>query len=54
MSFTDTDVGNQVSFIFANKSEDDIILRKELDEMAAKHDQLKVSAFSAQMKDLKK
>lgn len=32
----------EVSFVFANKTEDDIILRDELDELAAKHDNLKV------------
>lgn len=33
----------QVTFLFANKTEEDIILRKELDELQKKHDNLKVS-----------
>ncbi len=33
----------QVSLVFANQSEKDIILKKELDEMAAKHDNFQVS-----------
>lgn len=32
----------QVSLIFANQTEEDIILRDELDQMAAKHDNLQV------------
>lgn len=32
----------QVSLIFANQTEDDIILRDELDQMAAKHDNFQV------------
>ena len=32
----------QVSLIFANQTEEDIILRKELDDMAAKHDNFQV------------
>ncbi len=32
----------QVSLIFANQTEDDIILRDELDQMAAKHDKFQV------------
>jgi cytochrome-b5 reductase len=32
----------QVSFIFANQSEDDIILKDKLDDMAAKHDNFRV------------
>ena len=32
----------EVTFLFANKTEDDIILRKELDDLAAKHDKFKV------------
>jgi len=34
----------QVSLIFANQTEDDIILRDELDQMAAKHDNFQVHA----------
>lgn len=33
----------QVSLIFANQTEQDIILRKELDDLAAKHDNFQVS-----------
>lgn len=33
----------EATFIFANKTEQDIILKKELDEMAAKSDKLNVS-----------
>ena len=33
----------QVSLIFANQTEEDIILRKELDHMAAKHDNFEVT-----------
>ena len=32
----------QVSLVFANQTEKDIILKKELDEMAAKHDNFQV------------
>lgn len=32
----------QVSLVFANQTEQDIILRDELDEMAAKHDNFQV------------
>ena len=32
----------QVSLVFANQTEDDIILRDELDQMAAKHDNFQV------------
>ena len=32
----------QVSLIFANQTEDDIILRDELDQMAANHDKFQV------------
>ncbi|KAK9806415.1 hypothetical protein WJX73_003653 [Symbiochloris irregularis] len=32
----------KVTFLFANKTEEDIILRKELDELAKKHDNLKI------------
>ena len=34
----------QVSLIFANQTEGDIILKDELDQMAAKHDNFQVSA----------
>lgn len=37
----------QVTFVFANKTEEDIILRKELDELAKKHDNVKVFSDSA-------
>ncbi len=37
----------QVSLIFANQTEDDIILRDELDQMAAKHDNFQVHACPA-------
>ena len=33
----------QVSLVFANQTEEDIILKDELDEMAAKHDNFQVS-----------
>ena len=33
----------QVSLIFANQTEKDIILKEELDEMAAKHDNFQVT-----------
>lgn len=41
MSSTGCDV--QVSLVFANQSEDDIILKDELDKMEREHDNLKVS-----------
>ena len=34
----------QVNFIFANQSVDDIILKKELDKIAAKNDNINVSS----------
>ena len=34
----------KVSFIFANQSVEDIILKKELDELNASHDNIKVDA----------
>ena len=37
----------QVNFIFANQSVDDIILKKELDEIAAKNDNINVSPHSS-------
>lgn len=42
-----SDDKTQVSLIFANQTEDDIILRKELDEMAAKHDNFQVQTRSS-------
>lgn len=33
----------QVSFIFANQSVDDILLKKELDEIASRNDNINVS-----------
>ena len=33
----------EVTLVFANKSEDDILLKKELDDMARKHRNFKVS-----------
>lgn len=40
----------QVSLIFANQTEEDIILRKELDDMAAKHDNFQVTLAVDQSK----
>lgn len=36
----------EVSFIFANKTEEDIILRKELDDLAQRHSNIKVIAVA--------
>ena len=36
----------QVSLVFANQTEKDIILKEELDEMAAKHDNFQVSSLT--------
>lgn len=33
----------QASFVFANQTVDDIILKRELDEIASKHDNITVS-----------
>lgn len=37
----------EVTLVFANKTEDDILLRKELDAMARKHKNFKVSTSQA-------
>ena len=36
----------EVTLVFANKSEDDILLKKELDDMARKHKNFNVSTFA--------
>ena len=35
----------QVSLIFANQTEQDIILRDEIDQLASKHDNFQVTSF---------